>query len=163
MTTERFRPSHEREAILGFLNAQRAALVNLLDGVSDEQARATPTVSALSLLGLLKHKTLWERRWIQTNVAGHTFPGEWPDSSDDWTVEDFRVGDQDTIAAWIARHRQAVETSNDIVAGMSLDDTCRLPSSADRNVRWVLLHLIEEYARHCGHGDIIRETLLGAA
>jgi len=65
----------EREALGGYLDRQRAALVKTLDGLTDEEARSTPTVSSLSLLGLLKHKTLWEKRWFQTVVDGRMVPG----------------------------------------------------------------------------------------
>jgi hypothetical protein len=134
--------------------------VKSLDGLTDAEVRSTPTVSSLSLLGLLKHKTLWEKRWFQTVVDGRVVPGEWPASDDDWTVADFSLTDDDTVSDWLDRHRAAVAMSQEIVAGMDLEDTCKLERYSHRNVRSVLLHMIEEYARHCGHADIIRETIL---
>src|SRR5882757_4376232 len=101
----------EREALGGYLDRQRAELVKLLDGLTDAEVRSTPTVSALSLLGLLKHKTLWEKRWFQTVVDGRVIAGEWPDSDEDWTVADFRLTDEDTVSDWLDRHRAAVSIS----------------------------------------------------
>jgi len=61
----------------------------------------------------------------------------------------------------VARYEQAAETSRQIVHAMELDDSCARIDVIDRNLRWVLLHLIEETARHAGHADLIRETLDG--
>ncbi|MEV5529294.1 DUF664 domain-containing protein [Streptomyces prunicolor] len=89
MTANQFSTSSEREALCGFLDKQRADLLRKLDGVSDVGARMTPTVSSLSLMGLLKHSALWERRWFQIVVAGRVLPGEWTDVEvRDWRDED---------------------------------------------------------------------------
>ncbi len=72
-------PDAERSAVAEFLGYQRDSLIGKLDGLSEEQARLTPTASSLSLLGLVKHSSIWERRWFQVIVAGRTFPGEWPE------------------------------------------------------------------------------------
>jgi hypothetical protein len=157
-----FSTASEREALTGFLDRQRGALVRKIRGVSDEQARQAPTASALSLLGLLKHATVWEDRWFQGVVAGRALPDGWPERESPIAGEDFLVGDQDTVEHWLARYEQAAETSREIVAGMALDRTCARPDIADTNLRCVLLHLIEETARHSGHADIIRETLDGS-
>jgi hypothetical protein len=79
MTAPEFATATEREALCGFLDLQRAALVRKVQGVGDADARRAPTASSLSLLGLLKHCTLWERRWFQNIVAGRSFPGEFPE------------------------------------------------------------------------------------
>ena len=92
---------NERDALCGFLDVQRAALLRKVEGVSDSDARKAPTASSLSLLGLLKHSALWERRWFQVVVAGRTFPGEWPESGKAaWRTDDFLVGEDDTVAQW---------------------------------------------------------------
>ncbi|WP_405059002.1 DinB family protein [Kribbella sp. NBC_01505] len=87
-------------------------------------------------------------------------PGDWPDSDDAWTVADFTLAADDTIDHWLDRHRAEVAISVQLVAAADLDDFCLLPRFTSRNVRSVVQHLIEEYARHCGHADIIRETIL---
>jgi hypothetical protein len=67
MTVPEFASASEREAVCGFLDRQRAALIRKMEGVSDADARRAPTASSLSLPGLLKHSALWERRWFQDN------------------------------------------------------------------------------------------------
>ncbi|MFE2377445.1 DinB family protein [Streptomyces sp. NPDC059398] len=165
MTTDRrFSPPTERDALCGFLDGQRAALARKVTGVSDTDARATPTASALSLLGILKHCALWERRWFLIIAAGEIFPGEWPlNGEQDTDLEDFRVDERDTVERWLAIYEERSAASRKAVAGMDLDAPCGWPQAADRNLRWVLLHMIEETARHAGHADIIRETLDGSS
>lgn len=123
----------------------------------------TPTASSLSLMGLLKHSALWERRWFQVIVAGRPLPGEWPEAEvQDWQDEDFRVDEQDTVKRWTAFFEEQVAISREIVAGLGLEAPCRRSDLVDRNLRWVLLHMIEETARHAGHADIIRESIDGS-
>jgi Protein of unknown function (DUF664) len=153
-------PAAEREGLTGFLDRQRDILVRKVDGVTDQEARTTPTASSLSLLGILKHCALWERRWFQVIFAGRRFPGEWPEARSDWRVEDFRVGADDTVRHWLGYYREQAEESREIVAAADLDAPCAM--EPDRNLRWVLLHHIEEVARHAGHADIIRETIDGS-
>lgn len=121
---QEFSTATERDALCGYLDQQRDALVRNVRGVGDADARTTPTASAMSLLGILKHSALWEARWFQFIVAES-------------------------------------EVSRQITADMGLDDRCVRHDLVDENLRWVLLHLIEETARHAGHADIIRETIDG--
>jgi uncharacterized damage-inducible protein DinB len=165
MTTQEFSPATEREAMCGFLDLQRAALVRKVEGVDDVAARRAPTASSLSLLGLLKHCALWERRWFQIIVAGRTFPGEWPEievPGEEMEAEEFRVDEHDTVRHWVAYFNEQASISRQITADRDLNAPCAWPPLADRNLRWVLLHMIEETARHAGHADIIRETLDGS-
>lgn len=76
--------------------------------------------------------------------------------------DDFVVDDANTVELWLERYRHATERSRQIVAGVELDQRCARADIVDANVRWVLLHLIEETARHAGHADIIREALDGS-
>ena len=102
-------------------------------------------------------RALWERRWFQIIVAGR---GEWPDIEAD-PAEDFVVNDDDTVVHWLGRYAAEISVSQQITQEMSLDDRCARHDLVDENLRWVLLHLIEETARHAGHADIIREALDG--
>ena len=154
-------PASEREALTAFLDKQRDILVRKIEGVTDEDARAIPTASSLSLLGILKHCALWERRWFQIIVAGRTFAGEWPEVKSNWTIDDFAVGPHDTVLYWLAYYRDQVAESRRIVADRDLDAPCAYAEDSDTNLRWVLMHHIEEVARHAGHADIIRETVDG--
>jgi hypothetical protein len=157
-----FSTSNERDALAGFLDQQRDALVRKVRGVGDADARRAPTVSSLSLLGLLKHSTVWEQRWVQGIVAGRPLPDGWPERKSPIPGEHFFVDERDTVQQWVTRYEQAAQTSRQIVDATALDDSCARTDVVDCNVRWVLLHLIEETARHAGHADIIRETLDGS-
>jgi len=95
-------------------------------------------------------------------VAGRSFPGEWPEVRSDGNIDDFCVGEQDTVAGWLAYYQDQVAQSRQIVASLELGAPCAQPENSDINLRWVLAHMIEEVARHAGHADIIRETLDGA-
>ena len=110
MTAPEFATATEREALCGFLDLQRAALIRKVQGVGDADARRAPTASSLSLLGLLKHCALWERRWFQNIVAGRSFPGEFPElevPEDEIDAEDFRVGERDTVEHCVASFKRA--------------------------------------------------------
>jgi uncharacterized damage-inducible protein DinB len=161
MAATAFSTTSEREALGGFLDRQREALIRKIEGLSDTDARTAPTASSLSLLALVKHSAIWERRWFQVVVAGREFPGEWPAAGDD-AETDLQVTEDDTVAYWVAYYREQIEASRAVVAGRDLDAPCAWPKLADRNTRFVVLHMIEETARHAGHADIIRETLDGS-
>jgi uncharacterized damage-inducible protein DinB len=143
-----------------FLDVQRAAIVRKLSGLSDEDARRRPTASALSLLGIVKHLGYVERRWFQAVVAGRPMPGVWP-------VEDrepeYRVDDHDSVESVLGFYEAMVAESRSITTEVaSADAACRYPETAHWSLRWILLHMIEETARHAGHADIIRESIDGA-
>jgi hypothetical protein len=156
-----FSTSNEREALDGFLDQQRSALVRKIRGVSDVDARRVPTASSLSLLGLLKHSAVWEQRWFQGVVAGRPLLDGWPQRESKIPDEDFLVDDGDTVELWMDRYEAAAAMSRHIAGAMELEDPCARTDIIDCNLRWVLLHMIEETARHAGHADIIRETLDG--
>jgi hypothetical protein len=155
-------PASEREALTAFLDKQRDILVRKVEGVSDEDARKAPTASSLSLLGILKHCALWERRWFQVIFAGRVFPGEWPEGGRGWQRYDFEVGPQDTVAGWLAYYREQIAESRRLASDHDLDAPCARQEDSGINLRWVLLHHIEEVARHAGHADLIRETIDGS-
>jgi hypothetical protein len=151
----------ERASLCEFLDMQREALMQKLRGVSDEDARRAPTVSSLSLLRLVKHSAIWERRWFQIIVAGRSFRGEWP-AVHPHDENAFLLADDDTVETVVAYYREQIAASQEIVENFDLDTPCAWPEMAHRNLRWVALHMIEETARHAGHADIIRETIDGS-
>jgi uncharacterized damage-inducible protein DinB len=161
MAAAEFPITSEREALGGFLDLQREALIRKVEGLPEADARKTPTASSLSLLALIKHSAIWERRWFQVLLAGREFPGEWPEAEDD-TEPDLQVSESDTVEYWVGYYREQIEASRAVVAERDLDALCASPVVARRNTRWVVLHMIEETARHAGHADIIRETLDGS-
>jgi Protein of unknown function (DUF664) len=155
-------PGTEREALTACLDRQRHALLRKVEGLTEADARRAPTASSLSLLGLLKHAATWEERWWQGVVAGRPLADGWPDQQPEVPDADFLVGDDDTVALAVARYREAAEVARSIVATTELDAPCARLDVFDGNVRWVLLHLVEETARHAGHADILRESLDGS-
>lgn len=147
----------ERDGLLTFLAQQRDALRAAVLGLTDEQARLTPTASALSLGGLIKHCARTERRWVVAGIAGQPLPGLWP--PEDWPA-DFRLEADETLAGVLRDYAETAQLTEQIVAAVADPG---VPSNNDErvSVRWVLLHLIKETARHAGHADIIRESLDG--
>jgi uncharacterized damage-inducible protein DinB len=152
-------PKTERAGLLEFLGYKREALIASLDGLSDEQARMAPTASALSLLSLVKHSAIWERRWFQVIVAGRSFPNEWPEVRSDDEDSTFRLADKDTIETVVADYREQIAASNEILDTVDVEAPCAWPEMSEQNLRWVALHMLEETAHHAGHADIIRETI----
>lgn len=158
--------SEERDVLLGFLGQQRDALRFAVYGLSDEQASSRSTVSELCLAGLVKHAALVERAWTNFILTGDTtvFVPE-----DDW-ADGFRLVDGETVDDVVAmaadQARHTVKVLADLPdLGVSLPPTIDLvpwiPGGVSWTPRWVLLHLIEETARHAGHADIIREAIDG--
>jgi hypothetical protein len=155
-------PKSEYGALENFLDAQRIGLIRKVEGISDELARQAPTASSLSLLGLIKHAATWEQRWFQVIMAGRQSPDQWPEVMPEPPDAELIIGDGDTVAHWIAVYREHIATSNVIAAATDLDTPCARTDLIECNLRYILLHMIEETARHAGHADIIRETLDGS-
>jgi uncharacterized damage-inducible protein DinB len=147
----------ERDGLLTFLAQQRDALRAAVLDLTDEQARLTPAASTLSLGGLIKHCARTERRWVVAGVAGQPLPGLWP--IEDWPA-DFRLEADETLAGVLGYYAETAELTEQIIGAVA---DLGMPTVNDErtSVRWVLLHLIKETARHAGHADIIRETLDG--
>jgi hypothetical protein len=163
MSTDAFSTVTERDAVCSFLDRQRDALIRKIDGLSDQDARKTATVSSLSLLSVMKHSAIWERRWFQIIFAGRCFPNEWPavdpEGKSDTT---FDLTDDDTVQSVLAFYREQIAASREITASLDLDARCAWPDLANENLRGVAMHMIEETARHAGHADIIREAIDGS-
>lgn len=133
-------------------------------GLTDEQATSRPTVSELSLAGLVKHVAETEQGWVARargeSPAVHHDPSNWHES--------FALLDGETVESQLAYwEKVAAETEAYVRSVPSLDDTFPLPDQpwfppeGRVSVRWLCLHLIRETARHAGHADIIREALDG--
>jgi uncharacterized damage-inducible protein DinB len=158
----------ERETMLAFLEYHRRTLAGKLDGITAEQAVSRSTVSSLTLLGLVRHMTEVERGWIAEEFGdGYgtpAGPAELPPlycrpDAPDADFDEVQAGrlEQD-LASWSAE----IARTDAIVANRLLDDTIPNARRGPVSLRWVLWHLFEEYARHNGHADIIREAIDGA-
>jgi len=149
----------EREQIESFLHDNRVEIIGLLDGLTEEQARRRLVPSLTTLLGLVKHATFAERVWFDVALAGRTraeigLPKEVDDS--------FTLTDDDTNESVLTLYRQAWANADKIAAAYSLDDLAMHNRRGPLSLRWIYVHLIEELARHAGHGDILREQIVAA-
>ncbi len=152
----------ERDMLAGFLDFHRATLLWKLEGLDDEQLRRAMVPSGTSLLGLVKHLAYVERSWFQGVWAGQevTFPWTPEDPDADWRIEP-----DETTEDVLALYRGECDRSREIVAATtSLDEAVTHPRRREwtMNRRWILVHMVEETARHVGHADILREQLDGA-
>jgi len=142
----------ERETLLALLQYQRDSFVRKIAGVSDDDARRTFVPSGTTLLWLMKHMARAEELWVV-----HRFAGQDPVNLDD------TVGAPDSVAGCIDAYRATWARVDAVVSSASLDDACReVGDESIVNLRWVLMHLLEETARHAGHADILRELVDGA-
>lgn len=142
----------EREQLIGYLDLQRNAVISKLDGLTEKQARWKPAPTANSLLNLVVHLTGVERNWFQHVIAGKTIDR-------DRDAELRELTPDVTIASAIAGYRVASEESNAMMRSVDTDEPGR--GMDQLNIRWVVLHMIEETARHAGHADITRELIDG--
>jgi uncharacterized damage-inducible protein DinB len=149
-------PADEKSLLLGYLAQQRDGIRNAAYGLTDEQARSTPAASELSIAGLLEHMASTERTWAAMVLGVPR--GKDPDPAPA-TLDALVAGYQQACAATDA----AIGTVDDLERAVRLPEGTRwAPPDTEWSVRWVLLHLIHETARHAGHADIIRESIDGA-
>lgn len=162
LTDERIDPrdaADERETLNGFLDYLRASVVHKAQGLSDADAARRVLPSLLTVSGLLRHLADVERWWFRAQLDGQAgIPTRWTGEDPD---AEFRVTAEDSLAEIIADYQAACAESREAAARYGLDDMCKADSSAGHNLRWVLVHMVEETGRHCGHLDIIRELLDG--
>ncbi|WP_406089156.1 DinB family protein [Streptomyces sp. NBC_01013] len=184
-TTPRSAVDAERTDLLAALATARAALIATTLGLDDEQAGASPTVSALCLGGLIKHVASTEEGWLRFVVSGpsamsHDLPEgvTWGDLAagtareiPQWMIDhgnDFRMLPGETLAGVVARYEKVAARTEQVIASVpDLSAAHPLPEApwyeqgAVRSVRRVLMHVIAETAQHAGHADILRETIDG--
>ncbi|MGB9251403.1 MAG: DinB family protein [Mycobacterium sp.] len=163
----------ERSALREYLAYHQSAFFAVAYGLTDEQARMTPTVSALSIGGLVKHAAAMQRTWMARVAAAPDAPPRDPrpfdqvakDYADQHTMraDETLDGLLKTLEAGNANSLQLVDTA-DLDAKVPVpQDIPWFPKGVkDWSVRWVILHVINELTRHSGHADIIRESIDGA-
>ena len=141
----------ERELLLTWLGYLRGAVLRKIEGLSDQDARWTPEGVLISLLGIVNHLTHVEWRWIDGGMRGQEVSRR---------EEEFRPGPELTVEAALGAYRTRAAATDAYVRSVpSLAEPCRSGDATD--LRWVLLHLINETARHAGHADATRELLDG--
>jgi hypothetical protein len=142
----------ERETLHALLQYQRDSVVRKIEGVDETSARRRLVDSDTTLLWLVKHLTRAESLWIEQRFQGGTMSVPLDDS----------VQPDDTVAASVDAYRTMWARVDGIAAAAELDDWCRdVGDDPPVNLRWVLMHLFEETARHAGHADILRELIDG--
>ena len=167
MPGQAFPHADEKTLLLAFVAQQRDGIRNAAYGLTDEQARLTPTPSSLSIGGLVKHVTAMERQWIAMATA--VPPSSQQEQETDY-LDGFRLLEGETLADAVAALDAAAAATEAAVAGLDLDAPVPVPKGVPWfpddvdawSVRWVLLHLVEELGRHAGHADVVREAIDGA-
>ncbi|MEU1890094.1 DinB family protein [Streptomyces pristinaespiralis] len=160
-------PPHagERAMLESWLEFHRETLALKCAGLDDDQVRrAAVTPSSMTLLGLVRHLAEVERNWFQRVFAGHDVPLLYGKDGGYGYALDADRGIDEALAAW----RTEVDRSRELIADASLDESGTLSKENAAvlggegvSLRWILVHMIEEYARHNGHADLLRESIDG--
>jgi hypothetical protein len=150
------------EVLLGYLDYYRSVLRSKLAGLDEGSLRGSLLPSGWSPLGLVKHLTYVELRWLEWGFEGSPVDDPWGDSRDDrWYV-----GPEETRDGLLAELDRRAAVTTAIAGRHDLAETGvpgeRWDGAEPASLERVLLHLVQEYARHCGHLDIVRELLDGA-
>jgi uncharacterized damage-inducible protein DinB len=152
----------ELELLTGMLDWYREGVLAKVAGVSQANASVRPLRSGTSIAGLVKHLAVVEDSWLDDRFAGNPEPEPWAsapwDEDRDW---EFTSAPAERIEDLLDLYRVSIERSRAAVAGHGLDDLASNAGDRPFNLRFVLVHLIEETARHLGHLDVLRELLDG--
>lgn len=160
--------SQEASELLEALDKQRNFLRFTSQDLTDAQAAQTPTPSALSIGGIIKHVTRMETRWANFIVSGPSTMGKMDEAAYAAHAQSFVFGPDDTLETVLKEYEATSQRTDALIAGLdSLDDGHPLPEAPwnPPNTSWsarrVVLHMIMETAQHAGHADIVREALDG--
>lgn len=151
----------EREQLDGFLDFLRGTVVLKAAGLTDEQARRRLVPSELTTVaGLVAHLTYVEHYWFGIVLDGR--PDPWADLFEEDPDAEFRLGMRTPIEQVVADYEAQCRRSREVAAGLGLDATGTTAKGEPVNLRWVIIHMIEETGRHAGHLDLLRELLDGS-
>ena len=164
MTVERIDPplvAQEREMLDAWLDYHRATLAVKCEGLTDDQLRAQAVPpSSLSLLGLVRHMGEVERSWFRRVLSGEQAPPRYySDENPDGDFDD--VADAVVADAFGYWRDECAHARERVAAAPSLDVTGTGRQGEGYSLRWIMVHMIEEYARHNGHADLLRERIDG--
>jgi Protein of unknown function (DUF664) len=167
--------TQERADLVDVLRRHRTLFQMTVRGLTDEQARLTPTVSTLSLGGLVKHVTAVEQQWASFVVEGPA-PSHIDWANVDWSnpppevqayADGFRMLEDETLTGLLATYDEVAAATDELVLSVDLDGLQPLPKApwfepgASWSARRVFIHIVAETAQHAGHADILRETIDG--
>jgi len=150
----------ERTMLENWLEYHRATLAVKCEGLSDAQLRERSVPpSSISLLGLVRHMADVEQNWFRRVLSLEDVPGHfWTPDNEEGEFDD--VDDASVTEAFDTWHAECAN-ARDVAGRMALDDT-GIRRGQPCSLRWVYIHMIEEYARHNGHADFLRERIDGA-
>jgi len=153
----------ERTTLEGWLEFHRTTLVLKCEGLSDVEAAERPAPpSALTLTGLVQHMAEVERNWFRRILAGELAPPIYdPDADPAASDGGFDLAEEATLSDALTTWQGEVSQARELCLGRHLTDTARFMEQ-DVSLRWVYIHMIEEYARHNGHADLLREAVDGS-
>ena len=154
------RTGDERTVLESFLDFHRAMVLRKLRGVSDPDAAQRLVPSATTLAGLVKHLTLVERNWFAC-LLDPGLVNAYLTSEED-AAASFALTDADTIDQLATAYQEQCARSRELAARFDLDHAVPHPQLGEVSLRWILVHMIEETARHVGHADILRELTDGS-
>ncbi|HYZ08206.1 MAG TPA: DinB family protein [Pseudonocardiaceae bacterium] len=149
----------EKESLHVSLDRHRDVVLWKIDGLDDEQLRRPMTPSGTNLLGLVKHLAAVEYGWFCHTFGRRTEPLPFDEHDEN---ADLRVTAEETTAGIVAFYRRARAAADAVIDEVDLDELGTAWSGEVVSLRWVLIHMIEETARHVGHLDILRELIDGA-
>jgi hypothetical protein len=148
----------EKESLHSSLDRHRDVVVWKVQGLGDDQLRRQLVPSGTTLLGLVKHLAAVEYGWFCETFGRPTEPLPFDDDDPD---ADLRVAPGESAEDVLAFYRRAREAADSVIIGLGLDDVGHAWFGETVTLRWVLIHMIEETARHAGHMDILRELIDG--
>ncbi len=156
----------EAQLLHSFLDWYRVVFIRKVEGLSETGARIRLAPSELTLLGLTRHMAEVERGWFRRRFTANDAPMLYCNDADN--DADFHPSATDTVADAIAALRSEIEFAHAATRGVAMDTLAaaippnqRIPGWQP-SLRWILIHMIEEYARHCGHADLLRQAADGA-
>jgi hypothetical protein len=151
----------ERTQLDAWLDFYRATVLYKCGGLKAAQLKERPIEpSTLSLLGIVRHMTFVEQIWFESRFAGNDVVEFYKEADD--RDADFNNLESASVEEVFDNYLHAIQTSRDVTAGHSLDELTKKERHGRHfDLRWLYLHMIEEYARHCGHADLVRELVDG--
>jgi hypothetical protein len=150
--------TNEREMLCGFLDWYRSVVEHKVDGLAMDDASRAMTATGLCPLGIVAHLAAVEVGWFEETFTGGAIDPMWDDH------RSFRLRPNDTVESVVSEYHDACTRSREIETGAASLDGLSVredPYRGNVSLRWILVHMIEETARHAGHLDIIREAIDG--
>ncbi|RZU61216.1 DinB family protein [Zhihengliuella halotolerans] len=156
----------EREMLLNFIEFYRAIMLRKAEGLTRDELARTVEPSTMSLIGMIKHLAYVEHEWFTHRLEGRPMDAPWAnvdwDSDNDWDWNSAAADTWEDVATLYLREvdhsRDIMGRHNDLEAPLAVTTKDGRPIS----LRWMLVHLVEEYARHAGHADLLREAIDGS-